>query len=209
MPFVQSIKIIDVQVKKDEVSANSASKDLQSITTTIALNYHLDPMTVNKLYQEIGIDYESRIIAPAIQESVKAATSKYTAEELITKRDQVKTDTYDILKARLEGRYIIVDDFSITNFSFSAEFDAAIEAKQTAQQRALQAKNDLDRIKTEAEQKVAAAQAEAERIRIQAESISKQGGAEYVRLKAVEKWDGKLPAQMLPNTTVPFIDVTR
>jgi regulator of protease activity HflC (stomatin/prohibitin superfamily) len=120
-------------------------------------------------------------------------------------KDAIKND----LAERLDSFSILVDDFSIVNFDFSSEFNRAIEAKQVAEQNALKAKNDLDRIKIEAEQKIAAAQAEAEAIRIQAEAITQQGGRDYVQLQAIERWNGQLPAQMIPGATVPFIDLTK
>jgi regulator of protease activity HflC (stomatin/prohibitin superfamily) len=173
------------------------------------LNFHLEASNVNKLWQTIGKDYNERVIAPSIQEAVKSATAKYTAEELITKRPLVKEDIKNILVERLSEEFIIVDEFSIIDFSFSDEYEKAVENKQVAQQNALKAENDLIRIKTEAEQKIAQAKAEAEAIKIQAEAITQQGGKDYVSLKAVEKWSGVLPVQMIPNATLPFINLQK
>ena len=208
-PIVQSVAIIDVQIQKEEVEAGGASKDLQELNTIVALNYHLEPSTVNTLYQNIGVGYSAKIIDPAIQEAVKAATAKYTAEEAITKRSQVKEDIKQLLRERLAKEFIIVDELSVKDFDFSQSFNEAIEAKVTAEQEALQAKNVLEKVKFQAEQRIAQATAEAEAIRIQAESISKQGGDNYVQMKAIEKWDGKLPEQMIPGAAVPFIDLTK
>lgn len=208
VPFVQSVKTMDVRIQKENVASGAASKDLQELRTTIALNYHLDPNQVNTLYQKIGSDYKMRIIDPAIQEAVKAATAKYTAEEAITKRALVREDIKSLVSERLAREFIIVDEVSITDFDFSKSFNDAIEAKVTAEQSALQAKNVLEQKKYEAEQTITTARAEAEKIRIQAESIAKQGGESYVKLKAIERWDGKLPEQMIPGSAVPFIDVS-
>lgn len=208
-PIVQSVKKLDVKVQKEEVDSSAASKDLQTVTAKVALNYHLDPEKVNVLWQNIGSDYKVRIIDPAIQEAVKAATAKYTAEELITKREIVKDDIKNSLKERLTKEFINVDEFSIVNFNFSDSFNQAIEAKQTAVQQALKAENDLKRIKVEAEQKVAQAKAEAEAIRIQAQAVTQQGGKDYVQLKAIEKWSGQLPTSMIPGGTVPFLDLNK
>jgi len=209
IPIMQSVKKLDVKTEKKEVAVKSYSKDIQTVDAAVALNYHLDPSAVNKLWQEIGADYESRIIDPSIQESVKAATALFTAQELIELRPKVKDEIKTQLFNRLSGRHIVVDDFSIVNFDFSAEYEKAVEAKQVSQQGALKAENDLKRIKTEAEQRVAQATAEATAIKIQAEAITQQGGKEYVSLKAVEKWNGVLPTQMIPNATLPFIDLTK
>ena len=209
IPFIQKIKKLDVKTTKIEQKAISYSKDIQTVDVGVALNLHLNPEAIVKLYKEIGIDYNSRIILPAIQESVKAIIAKYTAQELVEKREEVKAGIRTELLQRLNERYLIVDDFSITNFDFSQAYEQAIEAKQTAQQNALKAENDLRRIKIEAEQRIAQARAEAEAIRISAEAIRNQGGAEYVNLKAVEKWNGVLPTQMIPNATVPFINLNK
>lgn len=204
IPIVHNVVVFDVRTKKDQVDAGAASKDLQLVETTIALNYHADPLNVDKLYQEVGVDYETRVISPAIQESVKASTAKFTAEELITKRALVKEDTRLNLVERLDDYYIIIDDFSIVDFSFSPEFDAAIEAKQTAVQTALKAENDLRRIEIEAKQRIETAKAEAESIRIQAEALKQN--ADLIQLKAVEKWNGILPTYMMGNS-IPLINL--
>src|SRR3990167_2073646 len=205
-PIVQKVVKINVQTQKVENEAIAYSKDLQTATALIALNYHVTPDAANKLWQEIGKDYESRIIAPAIQEIMKQTSAKYEAQELIAKRTEVKVELKAGMTERLLPYHLVVDDVSIVNFDFSAAYERAIENKQVAEQDAQKADNDLKRIKIEAEQRIAQAQAEAEAIRIQAESISAQGGAEYVNLKAIEKWSGQLPTYMLGNS-VPFINL--
>lgn len=207
VPLFESVIVIDVRTHKIEVEAPSFSKDLQNVETRVALNYHLNPHEVNKLWQEIGSDYTDRIISPAIQEAVKASTANFTAAELISERAKVKDEVKRILLERLQPRYISVDDFSIVNFDFSDAYEAAIEAKQVAQQGALKAENDLRRIEVEAEQRVAGARAEAEAIKIQAEAITQQGGKDYVQLKAIEKWNGVLPGWMTSGSTMPFVNV--
>jgi regulator of protease activity HflC (stomatin/prohibitin superfamily) len=187
-----------------ETDADSASKDLQSVNTTVALNYHVNPLEVNRLFQEVGDDYEYSIISPAIQESVKAATAKFTAEELITKRSDVNDVIWENIEQRLEGNHIILDDLSILNFSFSDEFNAAIESKQTAEQNALRAANDLRRIELEAQQTIVQAQAEAESIRIQSDALQSQ--PELIQLEAVRKWDGVLP-YYIGSGNLPFLNI--
>ena len=155
IPFVESVQKMDVRIQKDEVAASAASKDLQIVTSKIALNYHLDPDSVNKIWQEVGKNYNARIIAPSIQEAVKAESAKFTAEELITKREEVKEKIKANLAVRLLKRSIIVDEFNIIDFEFYAAFNTAIEAKVTAEQLKLKADRDLERIVIEAAQKVA------------------------------------------------------
>lgn len=208
VPIMQKVVIVDIKTKKHEVPAVAYSKDLQTVDTIIALNYHPAADTVNKLYQEIGADYESRVIDPAIQESVKATTALFAAQDLIEQRSKVKDEVKRHLFERLSGKYIVIDDFSIVNFDFSDNYERAVEQKQVAQQQALKAENELKRIKIEAEQRIAQAEAEAKAIKIQAEAITQQGGKDYVQLKAIEKWNGQLPQNMIPGGTVPFLDLS-
>jgi len=209
MPVRDEVAKLDVKIQKEEKGATASSKDLQTVTSRVAINYHLDAKKVNKLWQEVGKDYSNRIIAPAIEEFVKKITAKYTAEQLITKREDVKADLKKAITENLVKNSIIVDDIFITDFKFSAKFNQAIEAKVTAEQRALESKNKLEQVKYEAEQKVAQATAEAKAIQIKAQAVTQQGGKDYVQLQAIEKWDGKLPTQMIPGATVPFLNLTR
>ncbi len=208
IPFVERVKILNVQTQKEQVDAMSASKDLQTVTTTVALNYNLDPKSVEVLWEKIGKDYKSRVIDPAIQEAVKASTAKFTAEQLVTDRSEVRDEIKKNLTKRLKAEYILVTEVSIVNFGFSKSFDDAIEAKVTAEQNALAAKNKLKQVEFEAEQRITQAKAEAEAIAIQAEAIQSQGGAEYVNLKAIEKWDGDLPNYMMGNS-IPLINLNK
>lgn len=209
IPLMEEVVKIDVRTQKIEQQAMAYSKDIQQVDATIALNYRLNPDAVNRLYQEIGTDYTSRVVDPAIQESVKAAIAKFTAQELVELRPKVKEEIKTQLLDRLSNRHITVEDFSIVNFDFSDSYEKAVEEKQVAQQLALKAENELKRIQVEAEQRVTQAKAEAEAIRIQAQAITQQGGRDYVQMKAIEKWDGKLPSQMIHGATVPFIDLSK
>ena len=171
MPIMQKVVIMNVQVQKGEGQGDAASKDLQQVTTNVAINYHLDPLKVAHVYQTIGTfdQVGQRIILPAVSESVKAA-AQYTAEELISKRQEVREKIRQLLLIRLAVYGVIVDDFSIVNFAFSREFSNAIESKTTAEQLKLKAERDLERIRIEAEQKILQAQAEAESLRLQKEN---------------------------------------
>lgn len=209
IPLVQSVKKFEVKTQKIEVNADSASKDLQDVQTTIALNFHLSSEEIPRLYQEIGYAYRGRIIDPAIQESVKSVTAKFTAEELITRRPEVRLGIQQALDERLGKYYILVDDFNIVNFQFSEEFDKAIESKVTAEQLKLKAERDLERIKIEKEQIITSAQAEAEALRLQKQEITpdlvKLRQIEVQRL-AIEKWNGELPT--VTGGAMPFLDIT-
>ena len=203
---VDSVKEYDVRTQKVEVQASAASGDLQSVEATIAINFHVNPDTVKSLYQETQGSYKTTLIAPAIQEAVKASTAQYTADQLITKRAEVKEAMKQALIGRSSMKFFIVDDVSIVNFSFSDSFNIAIENKVRAEQDALASKNKLEQTKYEAEQKIVSATAEAEAIRIQAQAITQQGGDAYVDLQAVNKWNGVLPSYVMGGS-IPFINV--
>ena len=214
IPVMQEIVLMDVKVQKAETDAAAASADLQDVTSRVALNYHVVPDKANIVYQSIGIQFKERIIDPAILEVVKAVTAKYTAEELITKRPAVSEAMRRNLMDRLLVNNIAVDAFSIVTFSFSKVFTEAIESKQTAEQLALKAKRDLDRIKIEAEQKITTARAEAESLRLQRANISPdliELRKIEANMKAIEKWNGILP-QVTGGGAIPLIglgDVTK
>lgn len=204
IPLIQNVVVMDVRTQKIQDPVDAASKDLQSIHTLVALNYHVDPTKVDVLYQEIGLSFEDRIIRPALQESVKATTAQFTAEELITKRAEVKENIKAKLVERLSKSYMNIIDFSIVDFKFSEDFEAAIESKQTAVQTALKAENDLRRIEIEAKQQIETAKADAESIRIQGEALKNNQG--LVQLKFVEKWNGVLPYYIMGDA-VPLINL--
>lgn len=210
VPIMQKVVIMDVRVQKGEGQGDAASKDLQQVTTNVALNYHLDPARVAETYQTVGTlaAVGDRIILPAVQESVKAATALYTAEELVSRRQEVRDQIRTNLRDRLVKNGVIVDEFSIVNFSFSREFNVAIESKTTAEQLKLKAERDLERIRIEAEQKISSAKAEAESLRLQKEIVTEN----LIKLrqiemqqKAIDKWDGKLP--QVTGGAMPFIDI--
>lgn len=207
MPFVESIKQFDVRVQKNEVTAQAASKDLQTVTTKVVVNYHLDAGRVNKIYQSFPDEQSiiDRIVVPNTSEVVKAATAQYTAEELLTKRAELKAKIDSGLSERMKGYNVILDDVSITDLDFSEEFNKAIESKATAEQLALKAEKDLVRIETEKRQRIAQAEGEAEAIRIQTEALSQNQN--LIELEKAKKWNGVLPQYILGGSAVPFFNI--
>ncbi|MBI2654194.1 prohibitin family protein [Candidatus Woesearchaeota archaeon] len=191
LPFFEKAFRFEVRTRVFNDEASAASKDLQIVSTRVALNYHINKDKVNDLFKNIGPEYEVRIIDPSIQEVVKATTAKHIAEELITKRQLVKDEIKANLKDRLAGYYITLDDLSITNFDFSAEFNKAIEAKVTAEQNALKEQNNLKVVEFQAQQKITQAKGEAEAIRIVNEELSKS--PRYIDYLTIQRWDGKMP----------------
>lgn len=213
-PFRTKVVPVDVRVQKIEAKASAASKDLQVVTSKVALNFVADKDKADEIYQKLGLIYRKTIIAPRIQESVKSITSQYTAEELVTRRAEVKTTIFEDIKKRLASANLIATDFSIIDFSFSPEFNRAIEEKQVAEQAALRAKNDLIRIKTEAEQVRAKARGEAEakleiaKAEAKAQKLLRETiDDNIIDLRAIERWDGILPLSLAKKANSAIFDV--
>lgn len=191
LPFFEHVTEFEVRTKVYNEDASAASKDLQIVSTKVALNYHLNKEQVFDLFKNIGADYESRIINPSIQEVVKSITAKHIAEELITKRESVKEEIKIALKERLTPYYIIVDDMSITNFDFSPEFNRAVESKVSAEQNSLKEQNNLKVVEFQAQQKIAEARGQAEAIKIINEEL--QRSPQYIDYLTIIKWNGEMP----------------
>ena len=215
MPFADSVVQMEVRTLKYVKSTTSASKDLQTVSTAVTVNYHPSPESVHHLYQGVGLDYENRIIQPAVEEVVKQVTANYNAEELITKRPLVKADIEREITERLADFDIVTEVISITDFQFSTLFAAAIEAKVEAEQKALKAENDLLRIEVEARQReqqaegeasanIARANGEAEAIRIINEALAQNPS--YLEWLKTQAWDGQLPLVVGEGGT-PFIQI--
>lgn len=205
-PWMEHVKEINVQVQKAQIETDAASRDLQSVTTTLALNVNIEPQAVAKVWQTYGQDCFEVFVDPALKESMKAVMAQYTAEELITKREVVRESIASLIKSKLEPAGFSTDAVNIINFEFSKTFHAAIEAKVTAQQSALAAENKLAQVKFEAEQRVADAKGKAESMAIESEAIAKN--PQILQLRALEKWNGQLP-QYLGTNAIPFLDVTQ
>jgi len=206
-PFVQKVVPMNCQINAYKADATAATHDLQNVTTTITLNFHLDPSKATQMWSTMGYDYGERVLIPSTQEAVKSITANYDATQLITEREQVRTAIETALRSRLARYGIRLDQMSITNFAFDPEFAKAIEQKVVATQNALAAENTLKQKQFEAEQEIATAKGHAEAIRIQAQAIQAQGGAAYVQLQAISQWDGKLPQYVTGGSPLPFISI--
>ena len=215
LPFVQRIISMDNRVKKLELSTEAFSKDIQTVSATLAVNYRLQPEKTFSIYKTAGLAYESNLIVPATHEVLKSVCAQYTAEELISKRAESSDMMRDELDAKLSGMGISVTDFNIIDFDFSDEFISAVESKQVAEQLKKKAatENETAIAQAEREKQVAIkqseAQAESVRIAAQAEAdaVKLAADAEAYRLQKIneqltektiqntlaERWDGKLP----------------
>ena len=222
LPFFEKVAKMEVKTRtvnydkngaegdsEDTSQLSGASKDLQDVWIGVMVNYHINPEKVAEIFSQYRSveTYEANVIEPVIREVVKSTSAQYTAEELVTKRAEYSDKVNVILQERFMAKDSILERFSVTNFEFSRAFTQAIETKVTATQNAEAAKNKLEQIKFEAQQQIETAKAEAESIRIKAQAVTQQGGKDYVQLQAIEKWNGVLPNQMVPGSTVPFINL--
>lgn len=197
-PF-ESMHKMEIRVQKEEQDVSAATKDLQDVSTKLAINYALDNETALRVFKELGGDYRKRVVEPAVQESFKAATAEYTAQELITDRPSVKAKAYEAIKERLNKYGIRVVDLNIVDFKFSAAFNQAIEAVQVANQQVAQAKQELETTKVNAEKTIAQANAQAEAQRVQQQTLTD----ELLQKYAIDKWNGVLPTTNAGE--IPFI----
>lgn len=218
VPFIEKVIEMDNRVQKVEVNAGSTSKDLQSVDSTLAVNFHLAKEASVDMYRNIGLSYEDTILQPAIQEATKSVMAQFRAEELIQRRGEVSNLIMDEISSKVTDYGIVIDEFNITNFSFSNAFDDAIEQKLVAEQNKIKAA-------TENEQRVAAAEADAKEAKARAQgeadaAVAKAEGEaqailtkaeaqaeankmleasltpEVLEQKKIDKWNGQYPTVM-------------
>jgi regulator of protease activity HflC (stomatin/prohibitin superfamily) len=213
LPLFQKINLKDVRMERSEGQGEAASKDLQAVQVKVILNYHLDPKAVPVAYREIAFNTEeiaTRVIEPARPEAVKAVTARFTAEELITRRTEVRDQITVLLREKMIRHGLVLDEFAIVNFAFSQSFSGAIEAKVKAEQEKLKADRDLQRIQVEAEQRIASAKAEAEGLRLQRQEVTplllELRKVENDRM-AIAKWNGQMPTTTVGTGAHPFINL--
>lgn len=202
-PWIESVVEMDVRQQKEQVATEGASKDLQTVKATIALNLSLAPDKCATVYQTIGADYLDKVVAPSMQEGIKAIMAQYTAEELISKREAVRHAIAVLIAEKLAPIGLRTDALNIVDLDFSPAFNQAIEAKVTAEQNALAAKNLLAQKEYEAQQAVATAKGKAEAMQIESAALAKN--PQVLQLRALEKWDGVLPK--VAGGVIPFIDM--
>lgn len=216
IPFVQEVETMSNKIQKIEVDAPAVSKDLQSISSDIAVNFRVGNKSASYIFQNIGQDYQTIMLLPAVQESMKSVTAKYTAEELITERAQVGQEVKTTLEEKVSSYGIVIEKFNIVNFEFSEEFNLAIEAKQVAEQNLIKTKTEQEQAiviaEAEAQKQIIAAEAEAKAILQKAEAqaeANRQVAAslndDLIEYSKVEKWNGELPVATGGNT---FMDIS-
>lgn len=205
IPLVENVHSLSIKVQKNDIKAEAASKDLQTVNTDIVVNWHLDASKVNWVFQNIGEQQSiiDRILSPAVSEVVKAATAKYNVEEVIAKRTLLKQDIDNALTKRLESYHIVLDDVSIVNVDFSPEFNKAVEEKQVAQQNAQKAIFQAEQALNDATARVNKAKGEADAQRLVQQTLT----PELLEKLSIEKWNGILPVYLGGGTPLPFLNI--
>lgn len=189
-PFIEQIVKVNIKVQKAEMAIEGSTKDLQIVNTNVAVNYRVDTNSASTLYRTVGNEYEKTILTPAIKESIKTAIAGYSAEEITVNRDVVSKKCLEAIQAKVEKYGIVVEDFNLTDFSFSEEYTKAIEEKQVAEQQVETAKQNLAKAKVEAEQKMVEAESESNANKLLEKSLTD----EILTQKFIEKWNGVLPS---------------
>lgn len=198
-PFVESVHDVDIRTQKYQAAVEGSAKDLQIVDIIMSINYQIKPEKASTLYAKVGANYNDTILNPALQSGLKAAIARFTAEEMVTKRDEVARTITEELNARLE-EYFIISAVNLENIGFTDEYNKAIEAKTTNEQKALAEKSQLEIIKVQNEQKINTAEAEAKIRELQSQSVTEKS-LEQLRLEIqremIQKWNGQFPSTML------------
>lgn len=218
VPFIQDVENMSNKIQVYESPASAVSKDLQTVSSSIAVNYRLVSDKAAEMYQNVGTDYQTVLITPVVQECMKSVTAKYTAEQLITERTAVGDEIKAALDAKLNSYGIYIEKFNIVNFDFSAEFNTAIEAKQVAEQNLLKTKTEQEQAITiaeaQAKQKVIAAEANANAILAEAEAQAEANrlleaslSDKVIAYEQITKWNGEMPKVVSGDSNGMLINI--
>lgn len=216
VPFAQNVVMINNRIVKTEVTTEAFSKDLQTVSTVIAVNYHVSKSSSADIYKEVGLGFEDVLVTPAINEVLKAVTANYTAQQLVSSRGDVSLLLDENLNTKLNEYGIMVDDLNIINWDFSEEYIQAIEAKQVAEQNLIKTRTEQEQAlviaNTEAQKQVIAAQAEADKIKLLADATASSNTTIassltdiLIRYETLQKWDGQLPK--VTNGSNTLVDI--
>lgn len=204
MPYVQKIAKMDVKTQKYTTQTHVYTKDIQQARISYVVNYNLVSDSAYRMYQEVGMDYVSKVINPVLEGSIKDVIGKWNAQDLVANREEATNDILLKLRDQLTPKYVNVTGFQIVDINYSDVFERAIESKVTAEQDALKAKNKTVQIQEEAKQKLISAEAEAKSMSIRANALTQNKA--LVEYEAVQKWNGILPQYMMGNS-VPFVNL--
>ena len=204
IPFIQTVKKVNVQQKKFDGKENSYTRDVQTSEVQYTINYDLVRENVNNLIKNVGDDYHNRIVVPFIRSAMKEAFGNFAATEIVENRDAVRREIESTLRHTLDSNYFLNIQFQLVDIDFDDDFENAIKEKQVAEQQALKAKNVTIQIEEQAKQTKIRAEADAEAIRIKAKAL--ESNPKLVEYEAVQKWDGKMPQYMMGNS-LPLINL--
>lgn len=194
IPFIEKINTINIKVQKSEMDIESSTKDLQIVQTKVAVNYRINQDKAPSLYRQVGNSYKDTVLNPAIKESIKSAIAQYNAEEITVNRSAVSQSCLKAIQDKVEKYGIVIEDFNLTDFSFSEEYTKAIEDKQVAEQN-------LEKARLEAEKKLVEAEATKKANELLQESLTD----ELIMKQFIEKWNGELPKASGSNS---IFDIT-
>ena len=209
VPFIEKIVKIDCKTKKIEADSEGSTKDLQTVKISIAVNYNVNKKTANTVYREVGSEYESIVINPALLESIKSSIAQYTAEELVTKRAEVSNKIEDTIIGKVENRGFNITEFNITNIDFSEEYDRAIEVKAVKQQELVTAQVELEKQQIQNQKEISEAEKDARVMELQNSQVTENTlklKQLEVKQKMIEKWNGQLPTTST-GETIPFLNI--
>ena|SRR3990167_996075 len=216
LPLIEKIVKMDVSTNAIKGSELAYSKDGQTLTFEATVTYALEPSFVENIYREYRQDYESRVVIPAIKESIKSVSANYTAQGVLDNRSKLPGEMKIALHTNMSEKGFIVEDVSITNIDFDDQYEEAIKNKQIAEQKALEQVNVTKQEDEKKKQEILKAEALAERTRLESAALASQQGEKLIEkiyaeaaLEAAKKWNGQLPTQMIPNATLPFIQLGR
>ena len=204
IPFIQTIKKVNIQQKKFDGTENSYTRDVQTSEVKYTINYDLVRSNVNNLIRNVGEDYHNRIVVPFIRSAMKESFGNFAATEIVENRDAVRREIESTLRRTLDSNYFLNIQFQLVDIDFDDEFENAIKEKQVAEQNALKAKNVTIQVEEQAKQTKIKAEADAEAIRIKAKAL--ESNPKLVEYEAVQKWDGKMPEYMMGNS-LPLINL--
>lgn len=208
LPFIEKSELFSIRINRTDIKTDAFSRDLQSIDVDLVVNHRIEKDTVKSIYRNLGPNYEHTVVDPIVQEEIKAVFARYSAESVVSNRSDVANEISEIIKKRLLEKQIIITDISVTNFDFTKEFLTSVEEKQIAEQRAQKALKDVERVKAEAQQTIEQAKAEAKSLEMQRAAVSPtliELRKVEAQIKAIEKWDGKLPHYN--GGAVPFLQI--
>lgn len=204
IPFIQTIKKVNIQQKKHDGEENAYTRDVQTAMVRYTINYDIVKHNVSNLYANIGDNYHDRIVVPYIRSAMKEAFGNFAATEIVENRDEIRVEIERLIRRSVDSNYFYNVQFQLTNIDFDDEFELAIREKQVAEQNALKAKNITVQVEEQAKQTKIKAEADAEAIRIKANALDRN--PKLVEYEAVQKWNGELPTYMMGDA-VPFLNL--